>query len=213
MAIQISGTSVINNSRQLQNIASLDSATTATIAAAGVGVGRTDFTSTGGSTSQTFSLPNAGKAYLITSQSVTCTGTTGGALQIRPANALYPTNYRNMGGQHNVYHTHKPYTGVYWSPSETQLIADDSKSIHYPNNGIHTSFAITFHCWIYGARYSTNSRTQFVADLNYIDSGYNSILCRSWGVTDFLGNCSGVKLQLVGGTTFHYTSTWSLYEF
>jgi hypothetical protein len=37
MAIQISGTSVINNSRQLQNIASLDSTTTATIAAAAGG--------------------------------------------------------------------------------------------------------------------------------------------------------------------------------
>lgn len=37
MAIQISGTTVINNSRQLQNIASLDSTTTSTIAAAGVG--------------------------------------------------------------------------------------------------------------------------------------------------------------------------------
>ena len=34
MAIQISGTTVVNNSRQLQNIASLDSTTTATIAAA-----------------------------------------------------------------------------------------------------------------------------------------------------------------------------------
>ena len=37
MAIQISGTTVINNSRQLQNIASLDSTTAAAITAAGVG--------------------------------------------------------------------------------------------------------------------------------------------------------------------------------
>ena len=37
MAIQISGTTVINNSRQLQNIASLDSTTTSTIAAAAGG--------------------------------------------------------------------------------------------------------------------------------------------------------------------------------
>lgn len=35
MAIQISGTTVINNSRQLQNIASLDSTTAATVASAG----------------------------------------------------------------------------------------------------------------------------------------------------------------------------------
>lgn len=37
MAIQISGTTVVNNSRQLQNIASLDSTTTSTISAAGIG--------------------------------------------------------------------------------------------------------------------------------------------------------------------------------
>ena len=37
MAIQISGTTVVNNSRQLQNIASLDSTTTATIASAAGG--------------------------------------------------------------------------------------------------------------------------------------------------------------------------------
>ena len=37
MAIQISGTTVVNNSRQLQNIASLDSTTTNTIAAAAGG--------------------------------------------------------------------------------------------------------------------------------------------------------------------------------
>lgn len=35
MAIQISGTTVVNDSRQLQNIASLDSTTTSTIQAAG----------------------------------------------------------------------------------------------------------------------------------------------------------------------------------
>lgn len=34
MAIQISGTTVVNNSRELQNIASLDSTTTSTISAA-----------------------------------------------------------------------------------------------------------------------------------------------------------------------------------
>ena len=39
MAIQISGTTVINNSRQLKNIASVDSTTAASITAAGVGGG------------------------------------------------------------------------------------------------------------------------------------------------------------------------------
>ena len=38
MALQVSGTTVVNNSRQLQNIASLDNTTTNTIAAAAGGV-------------------------------------------------------------------------------------------------------------------------------------------------------------------------------
>jgi hypothetical protein len=41
MAIQISGTTVVNNSRQLQNIASLDSTTISTISSAGIGGGWT----------------------------------------------------------------------------------------------------------------------------------------------------------------------------
>ena len=42
MAIQVSGTTVINDSRQLQNIASLDSTTSSTIAAAAGGGGLTE---------------------------------------------------------------------------------------------------------------------------------------------------------------------------
>lgn len=45
MAIQIAGTNVINNSRQLQNIASLDSTTTSTISSAVGGGGGGGFTS------------------------------------------------------------------------------------------------------------------------------------------------------------------------
>jgi type 1 fimbria pilin len=41
MAIQVGGTTVINNSRQLQNIASVDATTVAAFGAAGVGGGAT----------------------------------------------------------------------------------------------------------------------------------------------------------------------------
>ena len=48
MAIQISGTEVISNSRGLNNIASVDATTAASITAAGVGGGGTiDFTADG----------------------------------------------------------------------------------------------------------------------------------------------------------------------
>ena len=50
MALQINGTTVVNNSRALQNIASVDSTTAASITAAGVGGG--------GATSAEFGVTN-----------------------------------------------------------------------------------------------------------------------------------------------------------
>ena len=61
MAIQVSGTSVINNSRQLQNIASLDATTTTVIAAAaGGGVDVQTFSSSG-----TWNKPSSGTITFI----------------------------------------------------------------------------------------------------------------------------------------------------
>jgi hypothetical protein len=69
MAIKVSGTSVINDSRQLQNIASLDSTTTSTIAAAaGGGASVQTFTSSG-----TWNKPSSGTVAMIT-----CIGGGGG---------------------------------------------------------------------------------------------------------------------------------------
>jgi len=60
MAIQISGTTVVNDSRQLQNIASLDSTTTATISAAAGGPNVQTFTSSG-----TWNKPSSGTLCII----------------------------------------------------------------------------------------------------------------------------------------------------
>jgi hypothetical protein len=61
MAIQVSGTSVINDSRQLQNIASLDSTTISTINS-NVSTGFTAATTTGPSSSSTYNT-NPGNDY------------------------------------------------------------------------------------------------------------------------------------------------------
>ena len=66
MAIQVSGTSVINNSRQLQNIASVDSTTAASITAAGVGGGTIGFSSATTYNSSTFTKPNNGTNIFMT---------------------------------------------------------------------------------------------------------------------------------------------------
>ena len=66
MAIQVSGTSVINNSRQLQNIASVDSATVTALNNAGVGGGTIGFNTTNTSQSGSFTKPNDGYSIIDT---------------------------------------------------------------------------------------------------------------------------------------------------
>lgn len=69
MAIKVSGTSVINDSRQLQNIASIDSTTSSTLASAlGGGASAQTFTSSG-----TWTKPSSGTVAMIT-----CIGGGGG---------------------------------------------------------------------------------------------------------------------------------------
>lgn len=69
MAIKVSGTSVINDSRQLQNIASIDSTTSSTLASAlGGGASVQTFTSSG-----TWNKPSSGTVAMIT-----CIGGGGG---------------------------------------------------------------------------------------------------------------------------------------
>ena len=65
MAIQISGTTVVNNSRQLQNIASLDSTTTSTIAAAAGGGTKIITEQMTFDTSGTFTAPYTGDYRFI----------------------------------------------------------------------------------------------------------------------------------------------------
>ena len=60
MAIKIGGTSVINDSRQLQNIASVDAATVTALDNAGVGGGTIGFNTTNFSSTSSFTKPNTG---------------------------------------------------------------------------------------------------------------------------------------------------------
>lgn len=89
MAIQVGGNTVINNSRQLQNITSLDSGTTTVIASAvGGGVNVQEFTSSG-----TWSKPSSGTFAMIT---CIAGGGGGGAMSANIAGG------GGEGGQHAV---------------------------------------------------------------------------------------------------------------
>jgi|SaaInl85LU_5_DNA_1037374.scaffolds.fasta_scaffold09347_2 hypothetical protein len=60
MAIKVNGTTVINDSRQLQNVASVDATTVAALGAAGVGGGNLDFSTTSYSNTSVFTKPADG---------------------------------------------------------------------------------------------------------------------------------------------------------
>jgi hypothetical protein len=82
MAIQISGTEVISNSRGLNNIASVDATTAASISAAGVGGGGTvDFTADGAiSAGDVVVLNSDGTVSTVTQTSTPLTEATSGSL-------------------------------------------------------------------------------------------------------------------------------------
>lgn len=69
MAIQVNGTTVIDNSRQLTNIASVDSTTVAALGAAGVGGGEISFVAATSTLSGSFTKP--ADAYSITNNLIT----------------------------------------------------------------------------------------------------------------------------------------------
>ena len=85
MAIQISGTTVINNSRQLQNIASLDSTTTSTIAAAAGGGTKIIIEQGTFASSGTFTAPYTGdyRFILMGGGGGGWSSNTGGSLTLR----------------------------------------------------------------------------------------------------------------------------------
>lgn len=85
MALQISGTTVVNNSRELQNIASLDSTTTSTIAAAAGGGTKILTEQKTFATSGTFTAPYTGdyRFILIGGGGGGWSSNTGGSLTMR----------------------------------------------------------------------------------------------------------------------------------
>jgi len=85
MALQISGTTVVNNSRELQNIASLDSTTTSTIAAAAGGGTKMITEQKTLNTSGTFTAPYTGdyRFFLFGGGGGGWSSNTGGSLTMR----------------------------------------------------------------------------------------------------------------------------------
>jgi hypothetical protein len=97
MAIQISGTEVISNSRGLNNIASVDATTAASISAAGVGGGGTlDFTADGAiSAGDVVVLNSDGTVSTVTQTSTPLSQATSGSIT-SPSGSDYLTNTQGI---------------------------------------------------------------------------------------------------------------------
>ena len=201
MAIQVSGTSVINDSRQLQNIASLDSTTAATIAAAG-GVSST-VTTTSSVASVEFATPNTDKNYLLVWDKVTLGGTAG-----------YMRWYWQAPGQ-TTWRGWNSGSSIY-TLNGTSLITSSSSNIAY--NGTHFISAgyyqVQCTCLITGANSgATGNYPMIDFTMHYVSSNNNELVqVRSTFVTN-QGGLEFAKIKVDPyGPTIYNGSRFVMYE-
>jgi hypothetical protein len=130
MAIQISGTTVVNDSRQLQNIASLDSATAAVIGAAAGGGHGAVFEELFTTTETNWQPKIAGDVYVI----VVGAGGTGMISKYYSyATSLYSRLNVGGGGTGGVV-VHK-FTGVSTSQSASTVTVGQAGTLSFSSNG------------------------------------------------------------------------------
>ena len=158
MAIQVGGTTVINDSRQLQNIASVDATTAASIATAGVG-GAMSLINTynipsGGTNSYTYTFPTGYDTFMVEANNLFGINNT----------ITYPTlKLSNATGY--VYGTNGYWRGDFDTDGISRLHSffGDSYFYGYGNgNGTGSSFYATIHnarsatFWGYGTTVGSN---------------------------------------------------------
>lgn len=168
MAIQVNGTTVINNSRQLTNIASVDSTTKSAIESAGVG-GKTtlltDTTISSGTSSVSVSFTGGYEVYRIYLKDVFYSPNNAG-------NKFLMARFTNSSGSNIT----SSYSGYYRKYSDsTGGITNGNEAQMYMSD---LSFPININCSLYMDVYNpydTSERTmcnwQFITGLN--DLGYD----------------------------------------
>lgn len=137
MAIKIGGTTVINDSRQLQNIASLDSTSSATIAAAAGG--STDWVDLSNSYSWSFTSTHP-------------TGYDSGMLDISTILTGLPTDWKYLAIIQKADMTSAPNTSYYASQSGTHYLRLGTSSSSYTEKSGNLDFA--FQNIFYSSTYS-----------------------------------------------------------
>jgi hypothetical protein len=158
MALQISGTTVINNSRNLQNITSVDATTAASIATAGVG-GAMSLINTytipsGGTNSYTYTFPTGYDTFIVEATKLFGTNNT----------ITYPTLKLSAANGY-VYGTNGYWRADFDNASIAQLhsfFGDNQFYGYANNNGTGSSFYATIRyprnatVWTHGLTFGSN---------------------------------------------------------
>lgn len=171
MAIQVGGTTVINNSRALNNITSVDSTTAAAIGAAGVG-GSTEWTVIG-----TYS-DSTSRTGTYTSGATTCTMPNWSkldALAVEWTFEVYHSSPDGYGGAVHCYVPYPPTTSnamffqIYntFNSSQINQWHNENHSIHYP---IITSYSVGANAnsddeeasWLYNGTYTSTKSSSSI---------------------------------------------------
>lgn len=135
MAIQISGTTVVNNSRQLQNIASLDSTTAATIGAAAGGGAGAIFFEHFSSTMTNWQPKIAGDVYVVVA------GAGGSGMVSKYYSTQNLITRLNVGGGGSGGVVIHKFTGVSTSQSPSTITVAGAAQITQTSDGAATAGA------------------------------------------------------------------------
>jgi len=201
MALQINGTTVVNNSRALQNIASVDSTTAASITSAGVGGGWSQqSTGTLSGTTPQITIPNADFVRIYLFDWRHSGGTTGSYVRFQKVGSSSVDTGFNYGENYIEYfqsgNTTGSGTGGVGKTNTTALTLMDT------TNNINTHGFIEFH---FPRSTSQNSFGNF----RMITTNNNAY---GWNTQFVHRNTTGIdKLQIFNFSSLSYAGNYEVW--
>ena len=189
MAIQVGGTTVINNSRALSNIASVDATTAASIEAAGVGGGFTESTIALGPSSSLNAYALVGADWLGTNTAVNTSAPPSGII-IAQSTICTSRSLMQLTIKSDTSKITFPQRSGYWSGGMTIWIKNTEKGANHYENVLNDYL---FNDNLRGSAIPS-SYAQFTKTIPLSIYGANSILYLTGG-TSFATGYGGMNIS------------------